>query len=630
MEMKKSIIFFAVAALAFMSCDRLYDSPVDDDRLNAGVGEEKPKYYMDQYDPVSDQGQYWHPDAMAGVPLPPSNYCFALFVGNANDNTLGGGLEEHLLAGSVAGVNQQIRKDFPEYSGVWFWHHAKNSYTPYKEYNARHATWGCSADTPLFNAAYQALPGGNFVNAIEKRYVLVDLANNPESGNVGVVASHVYNAYISDVSREQSFKDNGFTMAYDATGKTVADAFHEFKDECSNKALVVMPVHTGELADFAIANNLFVFNLNKEYGNPAAGQNTELFREILAWLEPNSPVYGWEVGVGEDEFVRPVSESGNMMIATSDYNIPFFSKDYRKEQKQTLANVINPQDIDYDKPGRFVSFYLSDGPHLGWHMTGLYEDYMSDPATSEVKMSFGTTISNLSQVSPAKSDFLMANQPKNSTYIESFGGGYWYSDDFGKAKNRPELLKSLAEKVGAHMRQHRIKVLEQIAHDPKSPEAMEAYQAFVDANDQLEGIIAIQYAPSYAAGGGEILWVTNKAGYDIPVITVRYSIWNMGDHNTERDGTPAFVAHKLNAEPESSKFSSVIVHAWSTFTDIEGADDELAENAAGGTLKGSSAAKACADRLDGDVNVVNTQELVWRVRMEYRPEQTMKYFTEYF
>ena len=55
-----------------------------------------------------------------------------------------------------------------------------------------------------------------------------------------------------------------------------------------------MPVHTGELADFAIANNLFVINLNKEYNTPSGGQNTDLFKEVLAWLKPNSPVYGWE------------------------------------------------------------------------------------------------------------------------------------------------------------------------------------------------------------------------------------------------------------------------------------------------------------------------------------------------
>jgi len=36
---------------------------------------------------------------------------------------------------------------------------------------------------------------------------------------------------------------------------------------------------------------------------------------------------------------------------------------------------------------------------------------------------------------------------------------------------------------------------------------------YVDANDQLEGIVALQYSP-YAGGEGDVIWVTNKAGYE--------------------------------------------------------------------------------------------------------------------
>lgn len=103
-----------------------------------------------------------------------------------------------------------------------------------------------------------------------------------------------------------------------------------------------------------------MINLNKEYNTPSGGQNTDLFKEVLAWLKPNSPVYGWEPGVGEDEFVIPVSRSGNMMVALGEFNVPFFSKDYKSRQQQNLAKVINPQDIDYSTNAtkRFVSYYL--------------------------------------------------------------------------------------------------------------------------------------------------------------------------------------------------------------------------------------------------------------------------------
>ena len=635
---KFTAMILAAAPVFLTGCDRLYDSPMDDERFNAGIDDIEPQYYMNLYDPLGDFGQYWHPDRIAEA-LPAQKYyeLYALSLANRNDPDVAGGevtaasgagLQYHLLCQSFTGINGRALADGKITTGMWM--DAANGVLSYKNKRTElgiSPNWIVWPGDIVSNPGYLPLDGG-MMDQLNHTYVLTDVRNNPESGIVAVVASHVYEALIVDVRDEQFFKDNGFEMVYDATKKTTEDSWNEFRDKCDNSALVVMPVHTGELADFAIANGLFVINLNKEYNTAGGGQNTELFKEVLAWLEPNSPVYGWEPGVGEDQFVRPVSESGNMMVALEEFNIPYFSAGYRDKQQQVLAKVENPQNIDYGKPGRFVSFYLSDGAHAGWMLNGFDEQYYSDPAVQDVKMSFGITATNLCQIDPAHFAYLVNKQDKRSSLIESFGGGYWYADDFGSSADRPALLKSLAGKVAVHMRQHRIKILEQIAHDPASPEAMEAYQAFVDANDQLEGIVAIQYAPSYAAGGGEILWVTNKKGYDIPIVTVSWSIWNFGSVNNERDGTPAYIAGKINTD--DSKYSAVIVHAWSAFTDIGESSDELGENAEGGSIRGASAAKLCANRLEEDVNIVNMQELIWRIRMEYRPEQTRKYLSEYF
>lgn len=94
-------------------------------------------------------------------------------------------------------------------------------------------------------------------------YVLTDVAGNPESGIVASVASHVYNSIIVDVRDKDFYEKAGYRMRYDATRKTTVDAWREFKDKCSNEALVIMPVQTGELREFSIKNNLFVLNLNR-------------------------------------------------------------------------------------------------------------------------------------------------------------------------------------------------------------------------------------------------------------------------------------------------------------------------------------------------------------------------------
>ena len=38
----------------------------------------------------------------------------------------------------------------------------------------------------------------------------------------------------------------------------------------------------------------------------------------------------------------------------------------------------------------------------------------------------------------------------------------------------------------------------------------------------------------------------------------------------------------------------------------------------------------CNRRLADDYEDVSMQELIWRIRMEYRPEQTQRYLSEYF
>ena len=57
------------------------------------------------------------------------------------------------------------------------------------------------------------------------------------------------------------------------------------------------------------------------------------------------------------------------------------------------------------------------------------------------------------------------------------------------------------------------------------------------------------------------------------------------------------------------------VHAWSRFE---------------GNAHGAAAARLCAGKLDGRFEVVNMQELVWRLRMSRHPEQTLEYLNKIF
>ena len=627
----KYIVLGLLFSIGANSCDD-YSSP----EKNMGLNEESNiSLYMEQYDPIANVGQYTFPE-MVTKPKKHWTCVEVLNVGSRND--LGWteeirGLQYHLLCQSMAGLTNRAVDQGKSEIGFWLYDHGgRESYKLSVEAlkNMGVSEQGMQSGLELAKNNYGPSDGVHIqIKDYFDGYVLTDVENNPESNIVASVASHVYNSIIVDVRDKASFEAAGYTMKYDASNKTTADAWREFKDKCNNKALVVMPVQTGELRDFAIKNDLFVLNINKKKEDPSSGQNLDVFAEVLNWLEPGAPIFGWEQGVDEALFVNRASKSGHTWVPSDwIYNLPLTSLLYKSRQTPVLAKVENPQFIDFDAKKNYVSFYLSDGDNIQWMMNNFVNEYYLNADANDMKMGFGIPVGNLAMVSPAQFSNVMNQQKPNYTLIEALGGGYLYADNFGIDNNRSERLAEIAGNVAASMRQHRVKVLGLIAQDVKSAAAKEGFQAYVDANDQLEGIVAIQYSP-YAGGEGDIIWVTNKKGYDIPVITVKYSLWNFGNRNDPREGTPAYIANKLKAEAKDETFSLISVHAWSSFKDIGDSNDELAENV-DGNKNGASAAKLCMNHLDDNFKVVSVQELIWRIRMYHRPDQTKKYLSEMF
>lgn len=612
--MKSNITSLMLAlAMSVAGCE-VYESP----EINQGLDEEESnKLYVEQYDPVADKGQYFMPE-MKRAPKKYWSCVEVVGVGSRNETdrteTMRG-LQYHLLCQSMAGLTNLAVEEGRSDIAVWLHDHSDKA--SYKECKRALGDMGISEQgmqSGLELACNNYGPADGIAIQLKDLfagYVLTDIRNNPESAVAAAVASHVHNALIVDVRDKEYYEAAGYGMVYDATRKSTADAWAEFKERCSNEALVIMPAQTGELREFAIKNRLFVLNLNKDQHNPQAGKNTALLKEVLAWLKPNAPVFGWEQNVGEDEFVGPVSKSGHPMVPCDwSYNHSLTSLLYTQRQEPVLAKVSNPQFMDFDRKKNYVSFFLSDGDNIQWMMQDFAAEYYNVSQAADVSMTYGLPVTTLAQMAPTWFKSLVQMQQPKESLMEMLGGGYYYVDTYSQDNNRAANLKVAAERLAAGMRQHRIKLLGVMAMDVKSDAAKEAFQAYVDANDQLEGIIALQYSP-YAGGEGEVFWVTNQEGYDIPVITVKYSIW---DRDHAREGSPGFIASKLKEEAKEESFSAVCVHAWSNF---DGA-------------KGAAAAKMCADGLDDRFEVVNMQELVWRLRMSQRPEQTKEYLSKYF
>jgi hypothetical protein len=557
--------------------------------------------YESIYDEAADNGQYYMPLSNRV----PKKYwtCVNATSDELNQEGPGAGLQYSLLCESLAGLVNGAMEEGKTDVGIWL-DVEGNSYELSKAYIGDEI--GRQTGIELLTKDYGPVDGIPVdIKDLIDGYVLTDVTNNPESGVVASVASHVYNSIIVDVRDKEYFDGLGYEMKYDASGKTTEDAWAEFKDKCSNEALVVMPVQTAELREFVIKNKLFCININKSYGSADYGQNLKLFKEVLSWLKPNAPVLGWEQGVSEDSFVNPASVAGHPLLASDwSYNHTLTSVDCKNRQSNLLAKVKNPRDIDYGQDNCYVSFFLSDGDNYQWVMgDGFTNDNYCQESRTASKMSFSLCVEALSELAPSQLENLFNLQGAANTVFESFGGGYFYVDTYSTEGNRTENLAVLAQRAASHMRQHRIKILEVIAEDVFSEKAQEAYKAFIEANDQLEGIIAIQYSP-YNGGKGKIFWETNTAGYDIPIVTTKYSLWKGG---TDGQGDPTTIASELKSANDS--LALVCVHAWS---DFDG-------------LRACSAALSCLNQAGSSFKAANVQELIWRIRMRYRKDQTLKY-----
>ena len=300
-----------------------------------------------------------------------------------------------------------------------------------------------------------------------------------------------------------------------------------------------------------------------------------------------------------------------MLAADWSFNMALTSRNYKTRQSTALAKTINPRSINYAKKGHYVSNFLTDGDNYQFIITNNFiNNYYCLRSATAASTAFEMGLQSLTQLAPTRLEYLLEKQPgPECTVMETFGGGYFYIDTYStegrSASSRAANIKIVAERTAAHMRQHGIKVLHVVSEgDIASDQSRERLQAFVDANDQLEGITAIQGNP-YTGGGGKIIWLTNKAGYDIPCISTKYMLW------ASLGLTPSSVANTMNRQipSEGESFTTVVLHAWSEFDGNRSSD----------------AAQLLMNGLDSKYKVVSVQELIWRLRMSERPEQTAKY-----
>lgn len=201
----------------------------------------------------------------------------------------------------------------------------------------------------------------------------------------------------------------------------------------------------------------------------------------------------------------------------------------------------------------------------------------------------------------------------HATKLE-YGGGYQYPDLFASAKGpeRETIQREFARKINCNMKPTGTKVFGFICMDVDSEDAINAYRIYAEEIKDLTGMFAIQYAP-YHGGHRKIIWVKNKSGINIPVVTARYSLWR--DLDYEDGGNVKEIATAINKgiENRTETMDYTIVHAWSIFENPA----NTGENAGG-----MKPVKWCINLLDEKIKIVSPEELLWRIRMKHNKKET--------
>jgi hypothetical protein len=443
------------------------------------------------------------------------------------------------------------------------------------------------------------------------------------SVNVATSLSGLLGGVIVDEKLEHEAQAHGLTKLIDVRDKTQAWCFENYRDQFNRHIICMQDPRKSHTRDLAIAQRAFV---TYGYDEPTPA--------VMRWLEPLSPVLGWN---GGDEFKTTELSSRWAHIQTStDWcaNLPVLMAG-TEHIEQSKAPSFDPRTIDWSDRRSGVSFVSTDGDNVQWYQVNFFQagegaSYWGNSQRGRIPFGWSCCFAHLAQLCPEAIDFGLATRSANDWFIE-WGGGYYYPDLFGLDRaNRWELLATHAERTWEMMTKNNTRIIGFNVSRYDSPDARKAYEVFAQQTDGLLAIFVFQYSP-YEAGAGETFWVRNRNGIEVPVITARYSIWAHSNRRA-RAGTPAKVAHEIvqtiqkTPQEQLPRFDWALSHVWSYFTapgNDENAEDLPQGNAAARQgVRGYTPVVWCAERLPADIRVISPEEMVWRIRMKHNPAQT--------
>jgi hypothetical protein len=449
------------------------------------------------------------------------------------------------------------------------------------------------------------------------------------SVNVATSLAGILDGVIVEEKLESEAKAHGLALLLDARDKSQSWCFQTYQRHFNRRMLCAQDPRKPHVRDLAIAQKAFAM-----YGNG------DLPRKAMEWLEPLSPILGWN---GGDEFETTDLSTRFAHIQTATdwcMNLPVLMAGSGNETFP-LNRPLDPAKIQWEDQRSGVSFVGTDGDNVQWFQGNFFHgsaSYWANPNRGRMPYGWSCCFAQLAQLCPAAIEYALETRSTNDAFVE-WGGGYYFPDHFGSLRtNRWELLAEHARRTSAWMRRTGNNIIGFNVARFDSSDARKAYEVFAREADSLLSILVFQY-DRYEAGAGKVLWVKDRRGSSVPVISARYAVWENLNHR-ERAGTPAKISREIRQAAEKSaradlpRYDWAINHVWSYFQRASG-PDENAENMDQGRAPGAGGERGytpalwCAERLPSTIRVITPEELAWRIRMKHDPAQTRKILESY-
>lgn len=456
--------------------------------------------------------------------------------------------------------------------------------------------------TKTFGVSFDATYKADWAGLIEKfrdmtsgKYVLYDIRDHGSLSAATTMAGLVDGIAV-DVALEGTAKEKGWKLALDVRGKDSNWVFDQYKDQISRDGIVV---HTNKRSEHPSYDCLIDWSAATKqlawwYKDEAKS------REVYQYMNPVSPVYGWQDPTTSDEglTVKLHSETGLFQIP-SDWmlNLSVHASTGPLLKDKPFHQKVERKPVKKEEGVHYVTFILSDMDNIlteiGTKSFFSEKKFYANKHRGEFPMSWGMAPS-LTELSPAGVQMWYEAATPNDAFVGYCGMGYFYPNVAPAMDKHMERLEPLLKRADLKT----MLLIDRVQPDNDfTKEYYEPYAKHFTGMDQIRGLFYMEYV-QYAPHGGKIFWYDDK-----PMVCARFDFRQDKFYSAVRQ-TPKQLADSINALPKDpsdpNSYTFVTVLAWS-----KSLDD----------------VKKTIDLLDKNVRVVNAEEFIEQLQANIPAEK---------